>query len=149
MVVDRSHAVSKMRRGLQAVGRARREIAALYLFGSSVAGTTGPLSDLDVAVLVREPRRKSMGRLDQRLALMGDIGHACRRSDVDVVTLNEAPPLLAYEVVTHGTILYERDHQARVAFEARTLQRYLDLRPFLATARAYLKRDLIDGTYGG
>ncbi len=68
---------------------------------------------------------------------------ACRRSEVDLVLLNQAAPSLAYEAVREGQLLYERDHNARVAFEARTIQRYLDLEPFYRVSRSYLKRQLL------
>ena len=41
---------------LRSAARAHREILALYLFGSRATGTSGPLSDLDLAVLLDEDR---------------------------------------------------------------------------------------------
>lgn len=133
---------------LHAFGNAHPEITAIYLFGSVAEGHAGPLSDLDVGVLFAEPAARSSS-MDQRLALIADVSHACRRVDVDVVILNEATPLLAYEVVGRGTLLFERDHHQRVAFEARAIDQYLDFAPFLAISAGYLKRQLRDGTYGG
>ena len=139
----------KVRDALRTLGRSRREIAAVYLFGSSATGKAGPLSDLDVAVLIDETRVKPRKFFDLRLGFITDAMESCRRFDVDVILLNEAPPLLAYEVVSVGSLLYERNHAGRVDFEARTLQRYLDLKPFLETSRKYLKRRLKNGTFGG
>ncbi len=137
-----------VREALRTFGKAHPEIAAIYLFGSVAEGHAGPLSDLDVGVLLAEPAARS-SLMDRRLALIADVSHACRRPDVDVVILNEAPPLLAYEVVGRGTLLFERDRDQRVAFEARAAGQYLDFAPFLATSAGYLKRQLRDGTYGG
>lgn len=136
------------REALHTFGKVHPAVAAIYLFGSVAEGHAGPLSDLDVGVLLAEPSARSYS-MDQRLALIADIGHACRRPDVDVVILNDATPLLAYEVVGRGTLLFERDHHQRVAFEARAIDHYLDFAPFLATSAGYLKRQLRDGTYGG
>lgn len=129
-------------RALRAFGRMHRQITAVYLFGSTAKGHAGPLSDIDVGVLFCTASAAPRS-LTGRAALAGEVSHACRRPDVDVVVLNEAPPLLAYEVVRHGPPLYERHRAQRITFEAQAIQRYLDLAPFLATARRYLKRQLM------
>lgn len=141
--------VISIRRALRALGRKRPEIVTIYLFGSRATGHAGPLSDVDVAVLTDSAQAAALKDPTRRVALVSDVMHACRRSDVDVVLLDEATPFLAYEIVSSGRLVYERDHQARVAFEAHALQRYLDLAPFLAVSRRYLKHQLLDGTYGG
>lgn len=142
--------IQRVEKLLRGFGRTQRDVTALYLFGSQVTGRTNPLSDLDVAVLLEEPSGAVRRDLARRLTLTADILHTCQRSDVDVVILNEAPPALAHDVVSGGQLIYERDHQARVSFEARTIQHYLDVAPFLlATSSGYLKRQLLDGTYGG
>lgn len=137
-----------LHQALTAYGKSHQGIEAIYLFGSVAEGQAGPLSDLDVGVLLAEPAARSYS-MDRRLTLIADVGHACRRPDVDVVILNEATPLLAYEVVGQGLLLFERDRDQRVAFEARAAGQYLDFAPFLATSAGYLKRQLRGGTYGG
>jgi hypothetical protein len=42
------------------------------------------------------------------------------------VILNEAPPLLRYEVLSHGGILFCRDEDRLQEFEERTLREYFD-----------------------
>jgi hypothetical protein len=49
-----------------------------------------------------------------------------RRSDVDVVVLNAAPPLLKQRATARGRLLFCRDHAARVRFEVSALREYLD-----------------------
>ncbi|MBI3333007.1 MAG: nucleotidyltransferase domain-containing protein [Candidatus Omnitrophica bacterium] len=130
-------------RSLRALGQAHRGISALYLFGSQATGKAGPLSDLDVAVLLNEKQIRPGRFFSCRLDLMAEVMRACRQSDVDLVLLNETTPLLAYEVVRGGRLIYERDHDARVEFEARAVQHYLDLEPFYRVSRSYLKRQLL------
>ena len=76
----------------------RREIQAAYLFGSAASGRARPDSDLDVAVLLNRPIL-AIRSLDYRLKLMTDLGAVLRRTDVDVVILNDAPPLLAHRIL--------------------------------------------------
>ena len=79
----------------------KREILAAYIFGSIVSGRTRDDSDIDVAVLVSE-RMRPQKRFQVRLKLIADLGSALHRSDVDVVVLNDAPPLLAHRVLSQG-----------------------------------------------
>ena len=73
----------------------RREIEAAYVFGSVVTGRLRPDSDVDVAVLVSQ---KVMRRdpFRYRLELMADLTAVLKRDDVDLILLNQAPPLLAH-----------------------------------------------------
>jgi len=126
----------------------RREIEAAYVFGSVAAGRARADSDLDVAVLVDETVRPSR-MLTYRLQLMADLGAALRRRDVEVVVLNEAPPLLAHRVLSRGTLVFERSRAARVRFQVRTAARYLDLIPMFETHIRYSKaRALRTGPVG-
>jgi hypothetical protein len=48
---------------------------------------------------------------------------------VQVTVLNRATPLLAYEVIRDGILLYERHKEERITFEVRTMKIYFDLQP--------------------
>ena len=76
---------------------------------------------------------------------MADLGSALGRSDVEVVLLGEAPPLLAHRILSQGTLVYERSRSARVAFQVSTAGRYLDLIPMLETHMQYLKKRVREG----
>jgi len=117
----------------------RREVQAAYLFGSAVTGRLHPGSDVDVAVLLARPPAAARS-LNYRLRLMTDLGAALRRSDVDVVILNEAPPLLAHRVLSKGKLVFERSKSARVRFQVRVAAQYADLVPMLETHIRYLKQ---------
>lgn len=125
------------------LGRKHQEITAVYLFGSSATGKVGPLSDVDVAVLLQEKSIAPKKQFGFLLDLLGEAMHACRRPDVEVVLLNQASPLLAYEIVRHGKVLYERHPGQRVATEARIVRDYLDFEPFHRVQRRYLKDQLV------
>jgi len=96
-----------------------------YIFGSYVAGKHGKRSDIDIAVYTRRPMKwKELVRLT--LKLEDSLG-----TRVDVIDLRTAPPLLAYEVVSKGVVVVERDREERISFENRVLKEYLDLKPRL------------------
>src|SRR5690554_3362968 len=115
--------------GLITYLRTQPDIAAVYLFGSHAQGRAHPRSDVDVAVLLDEERLPE-GRsvLDRRLHLMSELARFSER-EVDVVTLNDALPLLRHQVLLHGRLLYAGNRALRIEFEVRTGKIYNDLKP--------------------
>ena len=99
-----------------------------YLFGSHAVGRVGPNSDCDIAVLIeRSLTRQERGRW--RLELIGRLIDFYRSDAIDLVVLNDAPPLLRFEVIRVRHVLYNRDDEARVVFEVRTMQEWFDWAP--------------------
>lgn len=113
------------------------EIVAAYLFGSEARGTTGPDSDVDVAVLLRRPPPPTLEGL--QLDLAAEIERQIGR-EVDLVVLNRAPPDLVHRVLRDGRLLLEADRAGRIAFEVRARNEYFDLLPILALYRRPARR---------
>jgi hypothetical protein len=109
-----------------------------YLFGSRAEGRARPGSDIDLAVLLPPgtPRNKFF---DARLSLTNELMGLFHKDRVDVVILNEAPPLLAHQVIKFGKIIYE-DETTRPAidFAVYTMSRYSDSAPARRLAQAAL-----------
>jgi hypothetical protein len=122
----------------------RREIAAAYVFGSVATGRTRTDSDVDVAVLLARPL-SVRGAFSYRLKLIADMGSALHRSDVDLVLLNDASPLLAHRVLSKGRLVFERSRSARVRFHVQTANRYADVVPMYETQIRYVKRQARSG----
>jgi predicted nucleotidyltransferase len=115
-----------------------------YLFGSCARGDVGPLSDVDIAVLLDG----RVSPFEFRLRLSASLAQALGSEYFDLVTLNDAPLLLKYEVVRGGRVIKE-DKKIRVTFETRVLSEYLDTAYLRRTQRAYLKEQLAQGgTFG-
>lgn len=78
-------------------------VVSVYLFGSQAAGRAHRESDVDLAVLLRwDLYPTSRERFEARLRLFADFSAALGRDDVDLVVLNDAPPLLGRHIVTTG-----------------------------------------------
>ena len=95
-----------------------------YLFGSTVRGDAGRLSDIDIGILVNENLSKK-DRFDLELKLMGEIAVLINKNKIDLIVLNEAPLLLAYNIIKDGIILKSSETE-RVRFETKILSMYLD-----------------------
>jgi predicted nucleotidyltransferase len=108
-----------------------------YLFGSQVQGDIGPLSDIDVALLLNDADETGMMRSNLRASLTAAID----QERVDVVFLNRAPVELSYAIVVVGELIYERDAYTRVEYEAKTMSLYCD---YLSVLRAH-RADLLRG----
>ncbi len=106
---------------------AAEPVEVAYLFGSRARGDSGPLSDVDIAVLLAgQPTAEECAR--QQLALLDKVTAHLRRDDVDVVILNRAPLLLQHRVIRDGKVLFCRDELRRVRYETRALMAYMDFR---------------------
>jgi len=106
----------------------RGGVEVAYLFGSSTRQGGGFKNDVDVAVLLNEEELRE-GVLKKQMRIFSELSSLLRRDDVDVVILNDAPPLLQHEVIKHGEVLFERNPERRYEFETRAELNYLDLKP--------------------
>ncbi len=75
-----------------------------YLFGSVIGGHSGPLSDVDVAIYVKEKiSLRERGRMMMTLVKLLGVPR------VDLVLLNSASPVLQHEVIAYGKLIFCRD----------------------------------------
>jgi predicted nucleotidyltransferase len=119
------------------------EIAFAYLFGSRGRGQRRPDSDWDVAVYAREDLPADE-RFALRLRLLAELDELGR---VDVVILNDAPPLLAHRAIM-GERLLVRDEVALVRFSVRTVAASEDGRYWRELHRRARIERLRGGTFG-
>ncbi|WP_018231916.1 type VII toxin-antitoxin system MntA family adenylyltransferase antitoxin [Thioalkalivibrio thiocyanodenitrificans] len=93
-----------------------------WLFGSAARGTTGPLSDVDVAVRFSGPGDDDF---NDRLRLHDALCRYLGSDRVDLIDLAQASPVLRFNVICDG-ILLKGDHSVRVPFEVRAMSEYFD-----------------------
>ena len=99
------------------------EIEVGYVFGSFSQGDFG---DVDVAILVAgEPTPYQAMRFRARVERELERGF-CYRFEADVKILNTAPISLQHEVIKSGRLVFSRDRERRVRYEAGVLSLYLD-----------------------
>ena len=113
---------------LTAVLERRAEVLDAYLFGSLARGDGHAGSDVDVAVYIDEARAEG-GAWGYRADLTTDLMGALNTNDVDVVVLNQAPPLLYHRVLRDGMRLLSRDLEATTERAGMALSRYFDFVP--------------------
>lgn len=125
----------------------REGVVAAMLIGSQARGKVGPLSDIDIAVW-SDPGLDSSKRFALQLELASTASEALGTDEIDIVMLNDAPPLLRHRAVRDAKQLVERDPVARVRLEARTLLDYLDTKPLRAERSRGLRKRFREDRFG-
>ena len=138
---------SALRSALRAFFESRDEVLEAYLFGSAATGSVQLHSDVDVAVYLREPPPEA-SVFGYAADLTAAVMRALRTNHVDVVVLNDAPPLLYHRVLCDGTRILSRDLRATTTREGQALSRYCDFVPQLAKIDAAHRARTDRGGFG-
>lgn len=123
--------------------RADGRVVAAFLHGSYGTPEQTPLSDVDVALLLR---RDVPATARVHLELIGKVCDALGEDDVSVTLLNRAPLPLQFEILRTGRLLLENDEDALADFVEHVCKRYGDhavaYRAMLAEYDAALREDV-------
>ena len=76
------------------------KVSSAWLFGSRVSGGARPDSDVDIAILVNSPLT-----VDELVSLSSELSWELREDHVDLVVLNDASPILAFEAISGINLL--------------------------------------------
>ncbi len=100
----------------------------VVFFGSQAMGNSGAESDYDVAVFTT--KEKNISSLDNYSNILDFLSDALEVPDyrIDLTNLNKANPLLRYEVVSSGKLLYG-DEDEYAQYQAFAFKDYIDSRP--------------------
>lgn len=102
----------------------------IILFGSQAKKKAGSLSDIDIAVHVRE-RLTDKDLFNLQLSISAELCEIFHTDKVDVITLNNASLRLQYEVFKHGRQIYCENQEAYRKAYVRAVDNYLDFQPYL------------------
>lgn len=114
----------------------RLGVALVYLYGSTALGRSSAMSDVDVGVVMKRPARLRpfavrahlYRKLHRRL---GPIVNPKDRRELDLVLLQTASPILQFEAIRGGRLLFVDDRVFQADYEAVVLRDYLDVRPLV------------------
>ncbi len=99
-----------------------------YVFGSHARGAERPTSDLDVAIYLKTPI-DGYEYLDLKMQLTEALS-----LEVDLVVLNDAAPLIKYQIHKNHVPLFVRDRNIETRYKVRTLFEYDDMKKYLDLA---------------
>lgn len=112
----------------------RKNIIAVYLFGSRCAGTQRIFSDLDIGIVSDPGELKTT--LSNFTRYMTDLGRISRK-DVHLVLLNTAGEALMEQVYKKGRCLLINDEKKLAQFQMMSLSKIMDF--------SYLRRQMQSG----
>ncbi len=113
---------------MEMLGRLKRQAAVwpelklAVLFGSTARGQARPKSDVDLGVLL-DPYSPQL-----RFQVEAELGRAAGRP-VDVILLDDAPPLLRFEIAREGVLLFQREDHRWTDFKAKAMVDWWDWAP--------------------
>jgi hypothetical protein len=87
-------------------------------------------------------------RFTEQLSLLDVLSRIFSTDHVDLIVLNEASPLLAYEALRHGVLLYCADARTRIEFQVCTLRAYEDTIPLRRILSEAMVARLKAGSFG-
>jgi uncharacterized protein len=103
--------------------RLNNEILFGYLFGSFAKNRSRAHSDIDIAVYLTNYHQEAAYEYKcTSIMALQDIF----KKPVDLILLNEAPPLLKHEIFMTGILFIEKDHLALVEYKVANYHQYLN-----------------------
>ncbi|MFH5834378.1 nucleotidyltransferase domain-containing protein [Halalkalibaculum sp. DA3122] len=140
MKVDKKNHI---RRRIKDFFASKEEVLFVYLFGSMV--DKEKFRDVDIAVYMKSTpdlisRGKLQAALDRILA-----------GTVDVTILNELPaknPAFAYEIVTKGVLLLNRDPDLHTTYKSKVYRYYFDTAYLRDQFEGAFRKRLTSGNFG-
>jgi uncharacterized protein len=110
------------------------DLSLVILFGSQATEETHKGSDVDIAYI--SDRALS---LTEEGALIVDLMPVVRSHDVDLANIRNASPLLLYEIVRSGIVLYEKTPSSFLSLYTYAFRVYEETRPLFELRSEYLK----------
>jgi predicted nucleotidyltransferase len=102
--------------------QSRRDILFAYFFGSFGRGKRLPLSDVDIAVYLKEP----LDVRKEKMSILGTLIDILQTDEIDLVVLNNAPLPLRMRILENKKIVVDREPFLRHHYESLTMREYFD-----------------------
>ena len=107
----------------------RKEVAAVYLYGSYARGEARTDSDIGLEMVLKGKTFYQFNETD-KLNLSTELSTLLKQK-VQTQNLAACPVEFAYKVICERKLIYSADEKARIAFEEKLFRNYFDLKPAL------------------
>ncbi len=105
-------------------------IASAYLFGSAATGKVGPLSDIDIAVLLKKEAPQGRFLIHELDYIAYKIEKIFKRP-VDVIPMNRGGLIFQHNILKTGILIYDSDPAFRIKYVSSLISAYCDFEPLL------------------
>lgn len=103
------------------------EIEITILFGSRARGDNNLKSDLDIALLLASNFFEKINEIDIRIDLSNYFSELTGLES-DIIILNSAKPLLKFQILKYGEIIYVKDDFSYASYFSKSLKEYFDFK---------------------
>ena len=118
--------------------QSRSDIDFAYLFGSFGKGKPLPLSDVDIAIYLRE----ALDVHEKKMEILGVLMDLLKTDEIDLVILNEATITLRMKILESKKVIVDHNPFLRHHFESLTIREFFD---FSIVEKAILERRFLSG----
>jgi len=98
------------------------DIIFAYLFGSFAKGKNFSLSDVDIAVYLKEPSDIQ----EKKMEILGTLIDILQTDEIDLVDLNSAALPLRMRILENKKVVVDREPFLRHHYESLTMREYFD-----------------------
>ncbi|MCD6492098.1 MAG: type VII toxin-antitoxin system MntA family adenylyltransferase antitoxin [Candidatus Njordarchaeia archaeon] len=99
---------------LKQIFRRNNNVEFAYIFGSIIRGRMHPLSDIDIAVYLKDDSLSKIMELNSQI--IDELGN-----NIDLIVLNKAPYNLRYSIIFSGLLIFSRNEVLRINFESEAM----------------------------
>ena len=107
------------------------DIKLMILFGSMARNQANDNSDIDLGIILED--------INQVNRLKDEFQKLYFKRPVDLIILNNADPLLKYQVTREGKVLYEKQEEYYVSFVVKSFKEYCDTKKLRKLEEKYIK----------
>lgn len=109
----------------------------LVYFGSYGTEFYGDDSDIDIAYLAEDPLS-----IHEKMNLLRDLIIVHRKSEIDLVDLQTAEPVLRYVIATKGRTVFEQEEGLFERYALYYVKRMYELRPIIEEDMRHLMKEI-------
>lgn len=135
---DREKLINQLKKVL-----AKQPIKLAYLYGSYARGQERKNSDIDIAIVLKNPRGKTV------FGFPADVSVYIPGTEIDLRVISlESEPVFLHSILKNKILLFAKDEKTRVDFEVKAMKKFFDTEHLRKLNYYYLKKSLEDNSYG-
>jgi len=125
--------IEELRKNIENIAQ-KHNLILVLLFGSQARQKEGINSDVDIAVLGREPIN-----FEKLVELTNEFSEIIKGKEIDVKSLHYPDPLFRYRVIKEGILLYGKSYDY-YSFKAMVLRQFYESKDLLKLKEILVRR---------